>query len=80
MVDIDALAQALNEGRLAGAGIDVFEKEPPLVQNHPLLTAKNCVLTPHVGYATREAFNDRIDIVLDNIKHYLKQEVINKVV
>ena len=80
VVDIDVLAQALNEGRLAGAGIDVFEKEPPLVQNHPLLTAKNCVLTPHVGYATREAFNDRIDIVLDNIKHYLKQEVINKVV
>ncbi len=80
VVDIDALAQALNEGRLAGAGIDVFEKEPPLADNHPLLTAKNCVLTPHVGYATMEAFGDRIDIVLDNIKHYLKQEVINKVV
>ncbi|MBO7444976.1 MAG: hydroxyacid dehydrogenase [Bacteroidales bacterium] len=67
VVDIDALAEALTEGRLAGAGIDVFEKEPPLATDHPLLRAPNCVVAPHVGYATREAFDDRIDIVLSHI-------------
>ncbi len=67
VVDMDALAEMLREGKLAGAGIDVFEKEPPLSSDHPLLHAPNCVVVPHVGYATREAFDDRIDIVLHNI-------------
>ncbi len=67
VVDMDALAAALTEGRMAGAGIDVFEKEPPLATDHPLLHAPNCVVVPHVGYATREAFDDRIDIVINNI-------------
>ena len=67
VVDMDALAEALKDGRLAGAGIDVFEKEPPLATDHPLLHAPNCVVVPHVGYATREAFDDRIDIVINNI-------------
>lgn len=68
VVDIDALADALKEGRLAGAGVDVFEKEPPLEANHPLMDAPNCVVVPHVGYATREAFDDRIDIILGNLQ------------
>lgn len=67
VVDIDALAELLKAGKLAGAGIDVYEKEPPLAKDHPLFSAPNCVLVPHVGYATREAFDDRIDIVLGNI-------------
>lgn len=67
VVDMDALAVALQEGRLAGAGIDVFEKEPPLATGHPLLKVPNCVVVPHVGYATREAFDDRIDIILNNL-------------
>lgn len=67
VVDMNALADALREGRMAGAGIDVYEKEPPLPQEHPLLNAPNCVLVPHVGYATREAFDDRIEIVLRNL-------------
>lgn len=67
VVDMDALADALCNGKLAGAGIDVFEKEPPLATDHPLLHAPNCVVVPHVGYATREAFDDRIDIVINNI-------------
>lgn len=68
VVDMIALAEALRDGRLAGAGIDVYEKEPPLPQDHPLLNAPNCVLVPHVGYATREAFDDRIEIVLGNLE------------
>lgn len=68
VVDIDALADLLKAGKLGGAGIDVYEKEPPLAENHPLFSAPNCVLVPHVGYATREAFDDRIDIVLGNLQ------------
>jgi D-3-phosphoglycerate dehydrogenase len=56
---------------LAGAGIDVFETEPPLAKNHPLINAPNCILTPHIAYATREAFDIRIDIVINNIKSWL---------
>ena len=67
VVDMDALAVALKEGKMAGAGIDVYEKEPPLPSDHPLLQASNCVLVPHVGYATREAFDIRIDIILGNL-------------
>lgn len=67
VVDMDALAQMLKEGKLAGAGIDVYEKEPPLEKNHSLLNAPNCVVVPHVGYATREAFDERIEIVLNNL-------------
>ena len=67
VVDIDALADLLCQGKLAGAGFDVFETEPPLPADHTLLRVPNCVLVPHVGYATREAFDDRIDIVLSHI-------------
>ena len=67
VVDMDALADMLKAGQLGGAGIDVYEKEPPLAEDHPLFSAPNCVLVPHVGYATREAFDDRIDIVLSHI-------------
>ena len=67
VIDMEALADALKSGRLAGAGIDVYEKEPPLAENHPLLSAPNCILVPHVGYATSEAFDDRIDIILNNL-------------
>ena len=74
VVDMEALAAALREGRLAGAGLDVYEKEPPLPAEHPLLQAPNVVLAPHVGYATREAFDMRIDIVLEHLRDYLREE------
>ena len=67
--DMDALAECLRDGKIAGAGIDVYEKEPPLPSDHPLLSAPNCVLVPHVGYATREAFDIRIDIILGNLEN-----------
>ena len=70
-VDSEALAQALNEGRLAGAGIDVFEGEPPIAPEHPLCHAKNTVLTPHVAFASAEALAARADIVFANIEKWL---------
>lgn len=73
VVDIQALADALSEGRIAGAGVDVYEKEPPLQQGHPLLSAPNCVCLPHVGYASREAFDIRADIVFDHVRKYLSR-------
>lgn len=70
VVDSEALAAALNEGRLAGAGIDVFETEPPIPADHPLCQAKNTVLTPHVAFASKEALETRADIVIENIKQW----------
>ena len=71
VVDSVALAEALNAGKLAGAGIDVFEGEPPIAENHPLCSAKNTVLTPHVAFASREALEMRADIVFANIEKWL---------
>ena len=71
VVDSAALAAALNAGKLAGAGIDVFEGEPPIAENHPLCSAKNTVLTPHVAFASREALETRADIVFANIEKWL---------
>lgn len=71
VVDSEALAAALNAGRLAGAGIDVFENEPPVAEAHPLCQARNTVVTPHVAFATKEALLARADIVIANINAYL---------
>ncbi|MDR1878419.1 MAG: hydroxyacid dehydrogenase [Bacteroidales bacterium] len=73
IVDNKALADALHNGTLAGAGIDVFEYEPPLSDSHPLISAPNCILVPHIGYATEEAFGYRIDIVFRNIVQWLEK-------
>lgn len=71
VVDIVALSKALKENRIAGAGIDVYETEPPLPADHPLLDAPNCVVVPHIAYASREAFDIRADIVFDNVREFL---------
>ena len=55
VVDSQALAEALDSGAIAGAGIDVFEVEPPLPADHPLLHCKNILVTPHVAFASRES-------------------------
>ena len=73
VVDIDALAEMLRQGRIAGAGIDVYETEPPLPQSHVLLQAPNCVCVPHIGYASREAFDIRADIVFRHVNEHLKR-------
>ena len=79
VVDSQSLANALNQGRLAGAGIDVFETEPPIPRDHPLLHAKHTVVTPHIAFASREALEKRADIVVDNILSWEKGTPINLV-
>lgn len=71
IVDSEALATALNGGRIAGAGIDVLEMEPPFPFDHPLLTSKNTIVTPHVAFASTEAMQKRAVIVADNVASYL---------
>lgn len=71
VVNAKALAEALKNGIIAGAGVDVFDNEPPIVADNPLLSAPNVVLTPHIGFATAEAMQKRAVIAFDNIKKYL---------
>lgn len=71
IVDDQALADALNEGRIAGAGIDVFSTEPPLRDDQPLLHAKNCLVTPHVAFLSEEAMIRRARIAFQNTLAYL---------
>lgn len=72
VIDSEAVAAALNDGRLGGAGIDVFANEPPIAAEHPLCGAKNAVLTPHVAFASREALEKRAEIVFANISCWLE--------
>lgn len=74
VVDSAALAEALNAGRLAGAGVDVFEQEPPLDPAHPLLSARNTLVTPHVAFATEQSMLLRARIVFDTLTAYLAGE------
>ena len=69
LVDEEALAQALNAGRLAGAGVDVLSTEPPAPSN-PLLFAKNVVITPHCAWATRAARQRLLDMTVANVKAF----------
>lgn len=77
VVDSGALADALNEGRIAGAGVDVFETEPPIDVDHPLLKARNCIVTPHVAFATKESMIKRADIAFNNVYRYLEGDPVN---
>lgn len=72
VIDSAALAKALNENRIAGAAVDVFEMEPPVPADHPLLRAKNVTATPHVAFATREALYKRAGIVFENVIKFLE--------
>lgn len=71
VVDSQALADALKSGKLAGAAVDVYENEPPILKDHPLLSAPNIVLTPHIAFATKEAIEKRSKIVINNILLWL---------
>lgn len=80
LVDESALAEALNEGRLAAAGVDVLTQEAPR-QGSPLIGARNCYITPHVAWATKAARERLMQIALENVKAYqagTPQNVVNK--
>lgn len=78
VVKEDALAAALNRGILAGAAIDVLSQEPPAA-DHPLLKAQNCLITPHVAWATREARARLIEMVAENLQCFQKGQPQNVV-
>ncbi len=71
IVNTDALANALKDGSIAGAGIDVFDCEPPIATDHPLCNAPNTILTPHIAFASEQAFEKRADIVANNLHEWL---------
>lgn len=77
VVDSQALADALNSGKLGGAGIDVFEIEPPLALDHPLLHSKNTIVTPHVAFATAESMKARCEIVFNSLQQWMNGNQIN---
>lgn len=72
VVDSNALAEALRTGKIAGAAVDVFETEPPVESNHVLFHAPNLIASPHVAFASEQAFEKRAVIVCDNICKWLK--------
>lgn len=72
IVDSAALADALNEDRIAGAAVDVYNVEPPIPDSEPLLHAKNTLLTPHVAFLSEESMIRRAHIVFDNLYAYLE--------
>jgi len=78
LVDEDALATALNNGQIAGVGLDVLSSEPPLPEN-PLLRAKNCIITPHVAWASTAARKRLIAIATQNLEAYLNGNPKNQV-
>lgn len=65
------LADALNNGVIAAAAIDVFDGEPPLKASEPLLNCKNCLVTPHVAFATAQSMSLRAEIVFDNLASWM---------
>jgi len=71
LIDEPSLAEALNRGRIAGAGLDVLCEEPPSPGN-PLLHARNCTITPHIAWATKAARQRLMDIAVSNVRAFLQ--------
>ena len=79
LVDAADLAAALNDGTIAGAGLDVLTTEPPNEDN-PLLNARNCIITPHIAWATRSARARLMNTAAENLQAFLEgspQNVVN---
>lgn len=79
VLDAVALAEALENGSIAGAACDVFETEPPLTADHPLLYCPNTIVTPHIAFASVESMEQRADIVFNNLYAWLDGKQIHAV-
>jgi len=72
------LADALDNGRIAGAAVDVLSSEPPSPDN-PLLRARNCIVTPHIAWASKEARTRLLDTAIANLRAFLDGHPVNVV-
>lgn len=79
VVDNAALADALNAGEIAGAACDVFDMEPPLPKDYPLLHCKNAIVTPHLAFYSSESLEKRAEIAFGNLYSWLEGKQINKI-
>ena len=72
IINTNDIAEALRNGRISGAALDVFDSEPPLDKSNPLLNLPNTMLMPHIGFATEEAFELRLGIVVKNVEKFVR--------
>lgn len=79
VVQTAALVSALHSGLIAGAGLDIYDTEPPLDEQNPLFDAPNIVMAPHIAYATKEAIEKRFTIVTQNILQWIDGTPQNRV-
>ena len=74
---LEEVAKALNEDKLGFACLDVFDMEPPIPEDYPILSAKNTLLTPHQAFISEESMIRRAKIVFDNVYAYLDGSPVN---
>ena len=79
VVDQNALIDALETGKIRGAAADVFDMEPPLPKDHPLLSCKNLLVTPHIAFASRQSMEKRAAIVFENLNAWINGGLNNAV-
>jgi len=80
IVNSEALAKALQTGKIGAAGIDVYEMEPPIPKEHPLLNAPNTIVAPHIAYLSEESMEKRAQIVFDSLDSWLDGIQLNRIV
>lgn len=79
LINEEDLAAALNSKKVAGAALDVLSREPPGKDN-PLLSAKNCIITPHISWAPKETRERLMEIAINNVKQFLSGKTVNAVI